>query len=143
MASNCYFESPLGAIRVSSAMILDCCALLIPSSNPNSNKVHAASITTPTNTAATGIERIFGASSITPSPTNTPPIIVPAIKIAWGQVGLSVPPKNWLMYEYIIAVLVWLLADVAVIAQSVFDGVVETYRVNISFDIRNALGQHH
>jgi hypothetical protein len=95
------------------------CLPVMPSSNPNKSRVQAASITTPTKTAATGIETIFGASSMTPRPTRAPPTMVPAIKIAWGQVGSSAPPKNWLMYEYIAAVLVWLFAGAAVIFRCV------------------------
>jgi len=114
---TCSSVSDRGANSSSSAMIFVSCEPLIPSSKPNNDKVHAASITIPTNTAATGSERILGASSMTPSPTSAPPRMVPAIKIKWGQVGSSAPPKNWLMYEYIIAVLVWLFAGVAVIVR--------------------------
>ena len=56
-------------------------------------KVQAASITTPRKTAATGPDKIFGASSMTPSPTSAPPMMVPAIRIAWGQVGSSAPRR--------------------------------------------------
>src|SRR5580692_11338557 len=70
-------------------------------------------------TGRRGMETIFGASSMTPRPTRTPPTMVPAIKIAWGQIGSSAPPKNWLMYEYIAAVLVWLFVGVMVIFRRV------------------------
>jgi uncharacterized membrane protein HdeD (DUF308 family) len=45
--------------------------------------------------------------------------MLPPIKVAWGQVGSSVPGKNWLMYEYIVGVLVWLLAGIAAIVKYV------------------------
>ncbi len=110
-------SNPASLARSIAMTSCDCCFVLIPSSKPNSRSVHTASITTPTNTAATGIERIFGASSITPSPTSAPPTIQPTIRMIWGQVGSSSPPKNWLVYEYIVAVLVWLFAGAAVMVR--------------------------
>jgi hypothetical protein len=124
---NSLSSSPgLMVLGLSSAIIWEYCSpikvcwwRLIPSSNPNNKSVHAASITTPRNTASTGSEKIFLASNITPSPTNAPPMMHPVISQKWGQVESSPPLKNWLMYAYIAGALVWIFAGVAAIIRYV------------------------
>ena len=90
-ASNCDLSSTLGAIRVSSAIILDCCAELIPSSKTNRAIVHTASIITPqmTRHVAAWLMDIeyFGDSNIIPAPTEKLASTLTDSSQKWGQNG--------------------------------------------------------
>jgi hypothetical protein len=98
-----------GAIILSStrlshlkAMILDCCASLIPSSNPNNNSVQAASIATPPTTNTLASEN-FGFSRTIPAATAKLAAIASVKSTAWGQPGSNEPEKNLLTFLYFFA----------------------------------------
>jgi hypothetical protein len=108
-AATCSSESERASNRFWSAMIcescfsiVDCWRLLIPSSNPNSRSVQAASATTPpiTNTFANDH---LGFSMTIPIPTAKLATIAAVSNTKWGQKGSNEPEKNPLTYLYLIA----------------------------------------
>jgi hypothetical protein len=102
----------LGANRVSSAMILDCCDELIPSSKTNRAMVHTASIITPQMTrhiAAWLMDvEYFGDSNIIPAPTEKLASTLTDSSQKWGQNGSKPPEVNALTYVSIGAIVSWL-----------------------------------
>jgi hypothetical protein len=93
--------------------ILDCCALLIPSSNPNNRRVQIASNATPPTTSTLAIDH-FGDSITMPIATAKLATIATDKSIMWGHNGSSEPEKNVLIYFYLAAAGSWF--GVAVIA---------------------------
>jgi hypothetical protein len=100
-----------GANLISSAMIFDCCALLIPSSKTNRKIVQTASTATPpiTSLVATRwiVSEYFGDSNMMPAATAKLASTVTDSKMMWGQVESTPPEKKLLKYVSIAAVLGW------------------------------------
>jgi hypothetical protein len=93
---------------LSSAMILDCCAELIPSSKTNRKMVHKASIATPPtisqNAARWTAGEYLGRSKIIPAPTA---MLASTLKVSspiCGQKGSKPPDQNLLTYVSIAAI---------------------------------------
>jgi hypothetical protein len=103
-----------GASLVSSSMILDCCALLIPSSNANREMVQIASTIIPTTASkkATGwtAAEYLGRSNIIPTPTAMLASTLNDNSQKWGQNGSKSPEINLLTYVGIAAIAGWLIA---------------------------------
>jgi hypothetical protein len=113
----CASEIVLGANRCSKAIILDCWALLMPSSNANKQRVQMASMTTPPITSRFATRWVDGEylfdSNIMPAPTAKLASTLADNKIAWGQNGSMPPERNALKYVTIAAILGWLFAGLA------------------------------
>jgi hypothetical protein len=115
------WEIERGASRVSNAMILDCCALLIPSSKINNQTVQAASIATPPITshlATRWVESGYSlASRIIPAATANEANMLTDKSQKWGQNGHDVSGNNVLRYVSIPAILSWCFVSLLAIIQ--------------------------
>jgi len=114
------------AARISS-IIVDCWALLMPSSNPNSNIVHSASITTPPIINKLGSVQNSSDSRTNPHVTAADPTKLAPINIKWGQYGAIPPEKNAPMFMYILAIIGW-SAALMVVTVKIIKKIVARFR---------------
>jgi hypothetical protein len=112
-----------GASRVSSLIILDCCAELISSSKTNKNIVQRASMVIPTTTSINATQWVdggyFGPSNIIPAPTAILASTLNDNKETCGQKGSAVPDRTLLKYVSIAAIMGWLIVSIIAITQLV------------------------
>lgn len=100
----------------SNTIILDCCALLIPSSNTNRKMVQIASTTIPVTTSQKATRwtaaEYLGRSNIIPTPTAMLATTLNDNSVKWGQNGSKSPERNLLTYVSIAAMVGWLIAGI-------------------------------
>jgi hypothetical protein len=120
-ATYCSLFNTRAAACLSSKIILDCCAVLIPSSKANKNIVQTASTATPTTTSQNATRwtdgEYVGPSRTIPAPTAKLASTLMDNSQIWGQKGSTSPDRKLLMYVSVAAILGWMIVTIMAMVQ--------------------------